>query len=205
MNDDAHQTETWVHRPSFPGSGSPLLICVVYTVPPPRRPCVFTPHTCPQRNQVRGRRGQRSMSQRPTAAGAHTQEVSKARMQFARTRCMVTIPRVSPFHCRKTCGVALSRIAHTQQPSLRPPALLKCACCWAIPVRHEETNCTHPCDQGKDEVILFSKTWPRERNPNLDRTASAQGASRPAPDRVRFVCVFLPASAHSALGSPSSI
>lgn len=101
------------------------------------------PHPTRVRNAITLWTRGESMSQHPTTAGAHTQKVSKVRMQFARTRCMVTIPKVSPFHCRNICGVALSRIAFTvAQPATVGPAQV--CMLLAMTARHEaRRNSTH--------------------------------------------------------------
>jgi hypothetical protein len=86
------------------------------------------------------------MSQRPTAAGV--------RMQFARTRCMVTIPKVSPFHRRKISGVLF-----LVSPTHSNPACMCMLLRWLSNTREGGASSTRPRDQAKDEVILASDTW----------------------------------------------
>lgn len=156
MSNDAHQTETWVHWP-LPGSGSPFLNCVVYKsrrrgVAEPV--CIHTPHVSATQSPSWTKGAEKH---EPTSHGSgcsHTESLQGSnRMQFARTRCMVTIPKVSPFHCRKTCGVALSRIAHTHthtatQPASAGPAPVRMLLGDSCPTRGKELNIPLRSSQG---------------------------------------------------------
>lgn len=115
-------------RHGFTGSISPklgiaFLICTVprHGVGQPR--VRRTPDVSATQSPC-GRRGSMSQPNVPRQRVLTHSKSPKLPMQFARTRCMVTIPKVSPFHCRKPCGVALSRIAYTQgtQPAAAGPA-----------------------------------------------------------------------------------